>query len=526
MTDDDKEKRPKLKVVPDPGPKSGREDDVPAEEAGAWDGDESEDPRVFVVGLGRSGRELIERLRKSSPVAGLDLSEKKVEKAGKLAASPLVKLAVKDGASRLTWQDLGLRSHDVVVAVTDRDESNLEVCRVVRDNFGVKRLIGLIHADRWEKEYERLGVEVVARAKVLASFLESRVLRDRRTAMNVGLGEGEIMEVTILPGSPVIGRALKSFHARPWLVGAIYRKDRLVVPHGHSRIQEGDRVVLVGEPLIIAEIAEFFKMGEPEFPLQFGPRIGMLAMEPSGKNYETMLGEANYLAANSKATSLAMLSVPGMEEPDLDEAEQIRGETGLAREPAYLHDQEHTAWPRALQAQDFGCLVISDHKLGVLKRIGLINSLLRRILEDAQFPVLVAKGSHPYQKILVPVATKSSPFRIAQLAINLARLFKAKLDAVTVTEPAFAAGQEAVEEQKGVLDRVVEMCSLYRLPVNITHREGNPIEEIVEQAADYDLVVLGQRQGVPRFPPKLDLSFEILVRAPCSVMILPFKSEP
>lgn len=490
--------------------------DVPADDEGAIE------PRVFVVGLGQTGRELIYRLMSKVRVIGLDVEEEKLSRFKVDPEEAGVKLVSKDATSRLTWEELELAPSDTVVVVTRRDQVNLEVCRIASQDFHVKRLLGLIHSASRAAEYSAAGIETVIRAEVFASFMESRVLKDRRTAMNVGLGKGEIMEVPILPGSPVVGRPLSSFRARPWLVGAIYRQDRLIVPHGHTVIQEGDRVVIIGEPHILSGIGDFFKMGEPEFPLQYGPRIGVVATSEKSDDHHALVSESHYLAANTKATAMVMLTLPGGPEPDVDAAERICEGTDLSCEPAYLQDEEHTPWPRQLQTQDFGCLVLEDRQLGFLHRLGILRSLLLRVLEEAEYPILISKGSHPYESILVPVAIQSNPVRVAELAINLARLFDSRLDAVTITEPVFAAGEDAVEEQKGVLDRVEELCALYRLPIKIHHREGNPIREIVEQSAGYDLLVMGHRQGRRPFWPRLDLCIEIMARVSCSVMIMPF----
>lgn len=483
---------------------------------------EVDEPKVFVVGLGQTGRELLYRLLNHGRVIGVDIDERKLELVRSHLGEERVDLYKLDGASRLTWEDLKLSDDDVCVATTRRDDVNLEVCRIAKEHFKVRRLISLIHSSKRAKEYADAGIETISRAQVLASFMESRVLQDRRTALNVGLGHGEIIEVPILPGSPVVGRPLSTFHARPWLVGAIYRKDRLIVPHGHTVIREGDRVILIGEPHILSGIADFFKMGEPEFPLQYGPRIGVLTDAVKGEAYERVVSESNYLAQNTKATSVVVLHLPGRPEPDMETAERICGGTGLACEPAYLPDEEHKPWPKLLQAQDFGCLVMGTGRLGVLQRLGIRESLLVRIMDEAEFPILVSRGSHPYERILVPVHGESNPRQVAELAINLARLFNSRLDAVTVTEPAFAAGEQAVEEQKRVLDRVLELSSLYRLSVNIRYLEGNPIKEIVSLADEYNLIVLGQRKGAGRFPPRLDLALEIIARVSRSVMLIPF----
>ena len=488
--------------------------------------DEPLEPRVFIAGLGQSGRELLYRLMSNGKVVGLDINEEKIKRAEENLKGENVRLFTRDGTSRMTWQDLGLAENDTVVAVTRRDDVNLEICGVAKENFGVKKLISLLHNSESSAEYDKAGVETVSRSQVISSFLETRVYRDRRTAMNIGLGQGEIMEVPILPGSSVIGRRLRTFRARPWLVGAIYRKDKLIVPHGNTVIKEGDRVLLIGEPHILSAIADFFKMGEPEFPLQYGLRIGVLSESKKSDDYEAIVGESNYLAKNSKATHMVLLSLPGSKEQDLETAEKICGGTGLICEPAFFPDEKYKSWPSQLQSQDFGCLVMTVHKFGIFKRLGMIKSLLLHVLEEADYPILISRGTHPYKKILLPVSTDSDISRVTQLAIDLTRLFDAQLEAVTVTEPAFSAGKETVEEQKAVLERLVEHSELYRMKVKMLHREGNPIQETATLSPDYSLMVLGYRKHDRGFLPRLDIAIEITARSKCSVMILPFEDTP
>lgn len=168
-------------------------------------------PRVFVVGLGQTGREVLYRLCRKIDTIGMDTEEKEIDLAGKGLEGLNdinVKLLHKDGTSRITWNELELSEDDTVVATSSKDNTNLEVCRIAREYFGVKRLIAIIHHTEKSEEYAAAGVETVNRSRVIASFMEAHVFKDRRTAFNIGLGEGEIMEVPILPGSSVVGRHL------------------------------------------------------------------------------------------------------------------------------------------------------------------------------------------------------------------------------------------------------------------------------------------------------------------------------
>ncbi|MFO8057446.1 MAG: universal stress protein [bacterium] len=481
--------------------------------------------RVFIVGLGQTGRELFCRLMGKIEVTGVDIDEKKLEMARRRPLSDNARLECRDGTSRLTWQDLSLSENDTVITVVRRDDVNLEVSRVVKEHFGVKRIFSLIHSSSMKDEYGSRGVETVDRAEVLASFFESRVLLDRRPAMNIGLGKGELLEVPIMQGSPVIGRRLSSFHARPWLVGAIYREGKLIVPHGHTVLKQDDKVVLIGEPHVLSGIADFFRTGEPEFPLQFGTRIGVLVTSSlSDESYNLLLSEANYLAANTKAHSMVLLSLPGSQEPDVELAERVCGGTGLTCEPAYFPEDDES-WPRKLQVQDFGAIITGWKKMGLLQRVGLRRSMLVRILREADYPVIISRGTHPYKKILIPVVRSGHPLRVAELGINLSRLFNAELHAITVTEPAFSAGAEEVSEQKQVLDQVLEHSALYHKSIRVFHLEGNPIKEVVKHSKDYDLVVMGYRKTGTRVF-LFDMAVEILRQLQCSVVVVPYEERP
>ncbi len=514
MTDaDEKIKKPKEDRAPSDAEK-GADPDKPT-------------PRVFVVGLGQTGLELVSKIMLHAEVVAMDINPERIEASREYCHHHNTKFFIKDGTSRLTWEDLDLCQYDTVVCASDRDEVNLEVCRVVKEHFGIRRTLSIVHLHnaKFMDKYAALGVETVSRPKVLAAFLESRVLQDKRSAERIGLGQGELIEVTIMPGSPVIGRKLITFRARPWKVAAIYRNDKLVVPGPDVLIEENDRVVLVGEPHILSSIAEFFKMGEPDFPLQYGPRIGVLPGSVKGKAYHDLVSESNYLAKNSMATGIVILTTPDHPEPDIHTAQDICGGSGLASVPAYLPDEQNSDWPVMLQGQDFGCIVLGINKFNLLKRLGLVRSLLMNVIEQAEYPILISRGTHPYKNILFPVSAHSNPIQVADLSIHLARMFDAKLDAITVTEPAFAVGPDEVEHQRRVLDRILAHTSLYNLTIRMIHKEGNPIKEVVKEAKEYDLVIMGHKQGARWYHPRLNLAFEIMTRTKCSVMLLPYNEK-
>ena len=479
-------------------------------------------PRIFIVGLGQTGRELLFQLKGSVRLVGIDLKEEKLARAREFLKDE-VELVLSDGTSRLTWERLGLKPEEAVVAICGRDDINLEVCRVAKEYFGVKRMLAVSITAEREEEYQSARIEVVSRGKVLAGMLKNLLLQDYQVAIEIGLGEGEIIETTILPGSPAVGKTVGFFRARSWRIGAVYRGGELLLPQPELRLQAQDKVLLIGDTRILPGIAEFFRMGEPEFPLQFGSRIALLPWLNQEK-IDILLKEANYFGKFTKARSLLIFSRPEQAHEDQKLAESLCAESLLRCYPAWLEEPESEEWLKMLRAQDVGLVLLPEVKQNWLRRINLLKSFVLELINRVNLPVLISRGTVPYERILLPVIAGSNLRRLTELAIDIARQFEARLEALTVTEPSFSIGQERIEEEKRALHRVEELCSLYRLPVITHHREGNPIREISFHSKDYQLLIIGHRRR-KWLLPRIDVAMEIISRAPCSVMVFPFEKE-
>ena len=57
----------------------------------------------------------------------------------------------------------------------------------------------------------------------------------------------EILDVTVREDNELIGKPLSELPAKGTVIGAIVRNDRAIFPHGHDRLQRGDRVIVFTE---------------------------------------------------------------------------------------------------------------------------------------------------------------------------------------------------------------------------------------------------------------------------------------
>lgn len=366
--------------------------------------------------------------------------------------------------------------------------------------------------------YREAGVDFVTPSYAAAVSLYHRVLHGVGTSLSKAEARGEIVEVAVLPSSPMIGRSLTSVRSRRWHVAAIYRKDGLVVPSDATRIEVDDRVVLVGEGAILPSIAEFFRVGEPEFPLAYGTQV--LVLTESARDFSDLSTELRYILDHSRARGVEILFWP--HEPEIQRSiDQTCQERGIEASNSAVFGSYGEVAAKHVVKKDCGFLVVPDERFRFLERIGLRRTVLSRLLARLEAPVGILRGTHPYERILIPITHGVESIDAARLSLDLARIYRATVTAITVTPPRFVVGSQAVDEQKAGLDKIQHLANLYHMEISQLHSEGNPVERVLDIADDFSLLVLSHnaRRKPSFFNP--DVSQHLLRRSPITTIVLP-----
>ena len=469
-------------------------------------------PRILIVGAGDIGAHLARRLCESWDVAVLDLDPEALE--SPLLAGCATRL-VGDGTSAMVLRQAGAEGADTLVAASDADEVNLEVLLLARERFGIDNLYAVMQGQEFEQRYRELpDVEVVDSNQACSALLESRLER-RKVATNIGLGEGEIIEVEVLANSSVIGHRLADLHPRRWLVGAVYREGRLIVPHGDTVLLEGDRVVLIGEPEVLGAIANHIGAGESRFPLHYGSNI--VAMDSKG--LAPHLEELRYLLSNTAALTLELITAGGRAPtPALVSAlDELKIPHQITKDPS---DSPGAMARRAAQ-RDAGILALEPRGLDFWSRVGIRRTSTVQLIDKVRSPVLICRRSHPYVRVLLCLHQAPFVLEAAQLAIDLTRTLECQLTLGVVHQPDLVVGAEARAELNAARREVEDLCRLYHLELEVLELEGNPIQQTLAACKDFDLLVLPYRRNQRASLTRPDVSQNLLHRAPCSVLIMP-----
>lgn len=470
-------------------------------------------PRLVIAGAGSVGLTLAKRVVLQWTPILIDIDPIKCDQALQIEG---LHVECGDATSTLLLKRANVKGATYAVAATGDDEVNAEFCRLMRDQFGAHNLVALANDPASSEKLLEAGATAISRPASIASVLESSLDGGRRVASDVGLGKGEICQVTVQSHSPVIGKTLRQLRPRSWLLGAIYRDGRLVVPHGNTAIRSGDKCLLVGEPSVLVGIADYFQSGSSEFPLQFGTRFGLIEQETIGL---PNLNEAGWLTEHTEATGAVLLH----RKPDPPADLLVHFPNGV--ETRRLPEQPKADLAAFTEDLDCGTLIISLGPKGWKDKLGFGNRPLFDLLNSTSEPVLVSRGSHPYKRILVAVSPSAGSMRAAELAVDVARKLEAELTAVAVEPPDFVVGAEYQEQLRATLDAVKSKAHLYGRRMETRLIQGNPVTQVVEQVADFDLLVVAHRRHRRFSLARPDSSRHIIVNATCSVLVLPFQNS-
>jgi Trk K+ transport system NAD-binding subunit len=473
--------------------------------------------KAIIVGSGGTARELLAGLSDHWDITAVDRHEDRLERAAKVRD---IETIVGDGSSRVILQRAGLDAADAVLAVSDDDDVNLEVCRLAVE-AGVAEIAAVARDPERLQEYRDLEVPAFSRARLTARRLEMQVEPRRVTRAAFADGRAEAIEFRITPDAPVVNRALRDLASDRWLVAAVLRDGSLIVPHGDTVLHPNDLVTVVGAASDYSAIVELFTSGQARFPLDFGRKVVTVCDDVA--QIEGHVSEAAAFVHSSAAETLFVVHDDPAAHPDHEDRHRIdeivRRLGGLASgidlqtRPAHAPTKDLV---EIATREGAGLVVLptpSAASRGSMTHPRYATTLLRQ----SGVPVLMARGSHPYRCIMASARDSSAGMAGERAAIDIAALGTTGLRAVAVIPPPYLGGQGSKDVARHALARIREEAAVHGLSVDGEMLEGNPVREIAAATNGVDLVVIGvqtqsrtSRSFVRHLAHRLDVSLMLI----------------
>lgn len=283
--------------------------------------------RVIISGVGEVGSNIAAGLADTHEVVVIDPDPGKIEE---IRYSIDVLAIQGSGTSLDVLREAGVEKADMVIASADMDETNLTVCataKVLADPFTIARVKSAEYLTTWQTSPGAYDVDFMVCTDLLAAEDIVRVLglpaaTDAETFANgmVRMAEFPIPEESEIAGTTV--EAADQFDEITF--AAILRDGETILPRGDTRIESGDKLVLIGTPEGVDRFAvimdpESAAASPNEVMIVGGSRIGYhTARLLEGRSTRTRLIEQNPDRARELAEELSETTVFAHDATDVD----------------------------------------------------------------------------------------------------------------------------------------------------------------------------------------------------------------
>jgi len=154
----------------------------------------------------------------------------------------------------------GVEGVDGFVAFTGNDETNM-LASLIAKTAGARKVISLIHRFEYMRLVTKVGIDAAVSARQSTVNAILRYVR-RGNVQSVATLKGidaEALELRVTAGAEITRRSLaETDFPDQAVIGAIIRRDTVIMPRGHDIVQEDDRVIVFALPAAIPEIERLF----------------------------------------------------------------------------------------------------------------------------------------------------------------------------------------------------------------------------------------------------------------------------
>ncbi|NMC29144.1 MAG: TrkA family potassium uptake protein [Pelolinea sp.] len=204
--------------------------------------------KVLIIGGGKVGTYLASHLLADKhEIMVIEQRREELERLQRELGAEHVMLG--NGTDPVVLESAGIRTMQVIAAVTGSDETNLVVTNLSRFEFNVPRTIARINNPKNDWMFTAdMGVDVALNQADLMVhlILEEMSMGDMMTLLKLRRGKFSIIEEKLAPQSSMVGIRLEQAKLpSDSVILAVMRKDDILIPHGSLELKAGDELIIL-----------------------------------------------------------------------------------------------------------------------------------------------------------------------------------------------------------------------------------------------------------------------------------------
>ena len=220
--------------------------------------------KILIIGGGNIGFNLAKNIEQSFHEARIKIIEKDKSRAEFIANELNNTLVINgNGLDEDILTEVNLEEVETVIALTNDDEDNLMVSVLVEKFSKDKRTMALINKPNYSLLQTSLKIDdmIDPRMTTVSSILKHVHKGTIETAYTILNGEYEVIEAEIIETSELINKELKNSDLPGEIrIGAVLRKDEIIIPRSSFVFQKEDIVVFLAKRDQLPVVENLFRI--------------------------------------------------------------------------------------------------------------------------------------------------------------------------------------------------------------------------------------------------------------------------
>ena len=272
--------------------------------------------RIVILGAGQVGSSVAESLvSEANDITIVDVNSDRLKRLGDRFDLRTVN---GNAAHPAVLEAAGARDADMILAVTQSDETNMVACKLAATMFNIPTKIARIRSGDYLSHPEIFSPQnfsvdsAICPEQVLTDYI-SKLLEFPEALQVLEFADGRVSLVAVraFQGGPLVGHPIS--HLRSHMpqvdarVAAIFRGDSPIMPEGNTVVEAGDEVFFIADTRNIRGVLrELRRMDKPvkRVLIGGGGNIGRRLARQIEHRYEVKLIEFNKAAAQELAAEL------------------------------------------------------------------------------------------------------------------------------------------------------------------------------------------------------------------------------
>ncbi len=230
----------------------------------AFGHDEKIAKKIIIIGGGNIGLNLAKLLETNFEGVRVKIIEKDKSRAEQIATELSSSIVINgDGLDEEILKEANVNESETFLALTNDDENNIMACVLAEKSGTKKRTIAIVTKSNYSLLQKSLNIDdlVDPRMTTVSRIMEHVHKGTIGTVYSLLDGQYEFIEAQILEKSELLNKQIKDSNLPEQIrIGAIVRKDKVIIPRSDFTFEKDDLVVFLAKREHLKEVEDIFSI--------------------------------------------------------------------------------------------------------------------------------------------------------------------------------------------------------------------------------------------------------------------------